>query len=384
MAAQTDSQPKSPSPRGNWPLTVVLLLLAVAVVGVTVHYLRSRGEPAPDGPPPADPLAEARQVRAKIEDALAVAEETAGEASLDPLRRQVLRKFRDNAARFVELYPRDVIVRPVLAKLELELGNATAAERVVSRLLELSPGLPEGVYLRARVMRLRGEQGYLALFRQAADADPADAEINTACGLALFDAGDDAAAEPYLRRAVRARREAGADLTRADARALKALGVVAMRQARYEEAAALLGEAAAADPSDLDVAVRLVEAHRLAGDLDAAEDAYRRAETHFNKWADRCVLSLQLAEVLRDGGRFREAAEVFAAAARHQPLRAAAALQAAKCYYEVGEFADAMVQIDAAAAAGDSEEIRRWQRKIEDARFGPAEGRGSTTRPAGR
>ena len=84
---------------------------------------------------------------------------------------------------------------------------------------------------------------------------------------------------------------------------------------------------------------------------------------------------LQLQKKYLDAAQtFVRAAEIFAKADETK-MEAAASIKAARVYYLLDRHGLAMKYIDRAAALVDDPEVRQWQRKIEDARFGQPDAR---------
>jgi len=261
-------------------LAIALLVVAAAVMSaVLYHFYRQKALPTTPAQR-SDNLAKSPHfygqeessatplkggdVRAKIENALVVVDDTADRA--DPvgqaLRRELLSECRIKAARYILGDPGDVTVRPMLAKVLLRLDQVEDAGRVVDDLLKLSPGLAEGLWLKGMIMRRRGDKGYVDLFKQAAESPQAGAEIWASYGDALYVAGQDQQAESYLAKALQAKRQIG-KLTPRDTETLKQLGTLAMRGGELKRAADLLSEARQLAPSDTDIAFRLAESQRL-------------------------------------------------------------------------------------------------------------------------
>ncbi len=359
--------------QGSRQLTIVLLVLAVVIAAATIYQFYPRKKAPPKPPVKTVRNDEAWKIRAKIENALVVDEETADNpsAGIQELRRKVLHEFRAKAAMYVRGNPDDVIVRPMLARLWLRLGEVDEADGVVKNLLKLAPDSAEGLYLKGEVLRRRGQGGYIELFRRAAESSRADAEIWSAYGLSMLADGHDRQAEKYLVKALRPRRETAGELTAKDVGLLVSVGELAMRRGDFGEAADRLAEAWKLAPTRFDVAVKLVEAQRKAGRLDAAERTVRRALATFGKWKRKMKLRLEEGKIFLAQGRWVEAVELSDEAGRHKPLRGEAALLAAMCYYQLGKLTLATEQIDIAARLRpDDEQVRMLVGKIRAAQRG--------------
>jgi len=277
------------------------------------------------------------------------------------------------AEMYIRVNPGDVTVRPLLARLRLQMGQASEAERVVDDLLAIDPRCPEGLFLKGQIMRLLGKEGHMDYLRRAVEASGSDAEILAAYGRGLIAEGLHEQARGYLEKAIQVRRQAAGQLTADDAGILYDLAIIDMREPAGEHlgrASEYLAQAAKLAPSSIDIVLKLIEAQRLAGKLDAAEQIFEDALERFNKWADQAALRMELGRIRSRQQRWLDAAEAFKRASGHPTLGAEAALEAAKCYYSAGKYAMAMEQIDAAlAAAPQDPDVLQWAAKIEDARF---------------
>jgi tetratricopeptide (TPR) repeat protein len=362
--AKSAKKPRTPAPemRRVSPLTLVLLLAAGAVVAGTVWILiRPPWAKPPRAPEPALSLAE--KTRRSIEALLAKADAIAPGAGpvMERIRRQTYATAIEQAKRYIQLEdPRDIVVRPVLARAQLRLGQAAEAEETLDALLRLSPQAARELWMKGQLVRRRGAAGAEEFFRRAAASDQADAEIWSRYGLELLRRGRFVGADTYLRRA--------ADTGHRDVPTLRGLAALAGRARQYERAARLLDEAVRQEPGNVDLRGKLAEAQRDAGRLADAERTVRRAlELHPSG-----ALWMLLGNVLflqRD--RRPQAAEAFAKAAEFPSTEALAAFRAARGYYFLGKYALAMKYIDRAAVHGrDVPEIRQWVRRIENERFG--------------
>jgi tetratricopeptide (TPR) repeat protein len=368
---------KNDSPQGrqgrrSLQLTIVLLVLAGIVVAATVYHFFPRQEAGDKSPPQAEGPDLARTIRAKMENALAAMDETAdcSDRASQMLRREILSELRIKAAGYILSNRGDVTVRPMLAKVLLRLDQADAAERVVDDLLKLAPGSAEGLWLKGVIMRQHQEKGYADLIRRAAESPQADAEIWATYGQVLVDEGRHEQAEIYLAKSLQARRQAGERLTPKDAEMLCSLAGMEIRRGRFDLAIMRLTEAAKLAPADLEVVLRLIEAQRGAGKLDAAELTLEDARNRFHKWADQAALSVELGNIRSRQEKWLEAADAYGQAVGHPKLGADAGLEAAKCCYKAGKYALAMEQIDAALEVRPQHaETLQWARRIEEARF---------------
>jgi len=383
---QPDGQDRTRQ-RGRRELAVVLLLLAGAVVAVSVYALVSGSEGgAPDGrdgdgktsgvdtPTLDDVERAAEELRAVLEEDLAAAADAADnpEPVAQGLRQKLLEEARDRTRRAVKAFPADVILRPVLIRALLALGQVEEAEEVLAELRLRVPNKPETLYLAAEVAKRRGRP-HVELLRRAARSEVppragVDAEIWGAYGLALLAEGRGGEARQYLRGAVLARHNAPGELGRRDLPLLTALGRMEYEAEQYAEAGVLLGDAAKLAPQDYEIATLLIESKLRAGELDAAEEALTRAQATFGKWMRLMELKAMEGRLRQQQERWAEAAEAFVQASANPPLKARASLHAAVSYHKAGESALAREQIRIAAELRPNDpDVRAWRREIEAA-----------------
>jgi len=377
------TRPSKAEAAGRGYMTYVLLALTAVVVGLTIYVglFMKRQEPLPPAGGPGGPTQEER--------VLARAKALMESGAYGPARDLMLVHVRS--------YPRDVVVRPLLAEALWKTGRTDLAERTVDDLLRLTKPTARALWLKGELVRLRefGEYSvaltsalwvpgeslphrrgskYIHFFRRAAEAGvDAGAEIWLKYALELLaaDRADlmghkdligrkDEVAEEYLNKAL------GAGLR--DVRTLGSLGSLALKREDFERAAIMLSEATRQNARDFRLWVMLAEAQKESGRQEQAAESIRRAlAIHRSKEA--LMLKGQIDQLRR---RYGEAAEAFAEAAADPRLRAQAAFQAARCYYHLEKHALAMKYVDIAAELLPEEpKTLELQRKIERARFGP-------------
>lgn len=273
---------------------------------------------------------------------------------------------------YVRQYPGDVAVRATLAEAQLQLGRLDEAGRNIQVLRSLSPRMPQALWLAGELARLQKDPACEELFRQAVESPLAGADIWARYGLELMARGEDVRAEDYLQRAV----EAGLR----DAETLGGLGRLALERGDFAQAEVRLSAALTAEPENSQLRALLAAAQKNRGKLEDAERTLRAGLAS----QPSPLLRFAMGEVLMLQGRYAEAAEAYEAASQDPPMRPEASLRAAMCYYHAGRHAAAEKCIDIAAAdRPDDQMVRKYVRKIQDARLDAAkDGAGPPEPPA--
>lgn len=359
VASRNPGQPDQP--RLRWK-TKALLLATAVVIGATIYVvawdpLKPKTKlPARDTGPTTG-----ERVRQNMEGLIAQADAIdprGGQGNL--VTRQVAyERAAELGKQFVRLADRrDVLVRPVLAMALLRLGRLDEADKTLADLMALAPRSAEGMCLKAEVIEARGGQGALELFRRAAESDQATPEMWARYGTALLAAEQYDRGEAMLGKALRAENR--------DHQVLWGLAMLAMRAGKYDQAEPRLAEMASRPRPSMRVLVMLAECQKENGKLAESEKTLRRALAR----TDVPELYIPLGDVLQLQRKYPEAAETFAKAAEISSRQAVASFKAARVYYLLDRYGLAMKYIDRAAALVADPEVRQWQRKIEDARFG--------------
>jgi tetratricopeptide (TPR) repeat protein len=355
------------SARARRRMTGILLAATAAVIAATVYVVV--WDPLRPSAPSHDDTGPSRgeQVRRQIEQVIAAADAIdprGGPASLT--ERQVsYEQAAELGKRFVQLADqRDVLVRPVLAKALLRLGRLDDAEKTINALLKLAPQSAEGLCLKGELVEARQGPEALELFRRAAESDQATSDIWARYGSALMAAEQFDRAEAMLLKAFCAGCK--------DHQVLWGLAMLAMRADKFDQAEPRLAELAGRGRPSMRVLVMLAQCQKENGKPAEAEKTLRRAlEQEGNPG-----LYILLGDVLQLQKKYLEAAQTFVRAAEilakvdETKMEAEASLKAARAYYLLDRHGLAMKYIDRAAALVDDPEVRQWQRKIEDARFG--------------
>ncbi len=266
----------------------------------------------------------------------------------------------------------DVVTEPVTADVELaltqiKLRQFEQAKVTVEKLLELSPESSAGLWAKGNLLQAQGKAGSFEFFRRAADAPDAGAREWTSFGLAARDADQPQLAREYLGRAVKSGLR--------EQQVLAVLGELSISAAEPGDAEYYFLEALKLKGADQDGSLwsGLARAQQASGRPDETVQTLTRATQKLRRWNDRSAMMVELADALVAIGRVWEAAEAYSAGSDGLPKSHTAALSAAKCYWQLGQFAQAMEYIDRAyELKADSGEILQWKSKIEISRFGPA------------
>lgn len=339
------------------PLTKVLILLAAVLAGVAI-YVASNPADEPTPPSPTGPgtgISQAERVIEKVEPVLSQEFPNAA------LEQQALSSASSLMQTYVRAHPDDVEVRPMLGEALLRLGRFDDAEVVVTDLLRLDSGSPEGLWLRGDLRRQRGADDWRDWYTKAAESPRATPKILGRYGLLMMIENRPEQAESYLRRAV----EAGLD----QPHVLAGLAQIELESRNPRAALELARQASAKRPDDTQLLMLLARAQRRTGDYASAartlDKAIQRSKQPWPLW-------MELGEVRTAQGAFLPAAEAFAEAAAYRQIRPLAALKAARAYYFEDRFALAMKYIDMASEYGPQiPQVASLRQKIENARFGP-------------
>lgn len=358
------------STRPRRRMTNIILAATAAVIAATVYVV------VWDPLKPAEPSSvdtgpsRGEQVRGKMAEIIAAADAIdprGGPASL--AQRQV---SYDQAAelgkRFIQLADqRDVLVRPVLAKALLRAGKLDDAEKTINALLKLAPQSADGLCLKGELTEARGGPEALELFRRAAESGQATPDIWARYGSALMAAGQFDRAEAMFLKAF----HAGCK----DHQVLWGLATLAFEARKFDQAEPRLADLAAKWRPSLRVLVMLAQCQKENAKPAEAEKTLRRALEQEGSPG----LYILLGDVLQLQRKYQDAAEMFSRSADiftkvdETKMEAEASFKAARAYYLLDRYGLAMKYIDRAATLVDDPEVRQWQRKIEDARFGRAD-----------
>lgn len=336
------------APRGGGVWKWVLLALTCVVVGVTV-FISQEPERLTPGPEqvekPHKPLSD--QVLAQVA----------------PLMKQgIYAPARDLMVTYVSKFPNDVEVRPVLAEAQMGMGLYDDAEHTIDNALRLSPRTARVQWLKGQLVRRRGGN-FITFYRNAAvesvDATP---EIWAGYGQALLAEGNETDAAKWLGKAI----EGG----QKDAATLGAMGQIEMSAGHWERATDLLGGALDQGERNSHLWALLAETHEKCNRPEQALGALARGI----KLCPSGELYMAQGTLLLKQNKALEAAGAFALAGRYRDYQLEGPVQAAELYLGQGRVGLAMEQIDLAAGRNPGDEkIVGLRKKIEDARFGPAQ-----------
>jgi len=320
---------------------LVLLALSAVVILLTI-YIAGRRQPS-DVLTPTDGPTLAQQVLARSKPLLAQQQYAAAVSLMKS---------------YVDRHPNDVEVRPLLAEALIALNRHDQAEAQIDQVLLRAARQSKALWLKARLMRQRAAPGAMEIFRQAAESPDAEPEMLAAYGLELFSAGQAQDAKHYLQQA----RHKGLE----DARILGALGELALRDEDFPQAEKLLSQAVTDPRSNGRHWAMLARAQKNNNHLEGAVESLQEGIKKFP--ADRGVLYMELGETLGLLHRKTEQAEAYALASTFDPLGAVAAFRAAKCYYDLGQYAQAKSFLDPVIALQPNDpDLQSWKKRIEDA-----------------
>jgi tetratricopeptide (TPR) repeat protein len=267
----------------------------------------------------------------------------------------------------------------VLAEALFRLNEPAAAEHLVDDLLRLDAKSPRGLWLKGILVRERKGENHAKFFLWAAQSPQAGPEIWVRYATELAATGKLDQAEEYYRKSLKGESW--------NVPALGGLGELLIHKGQFDEAGKLLAEAVRLDKTDRDLWRMYAEAQKNLGQLAQAADSIGKAIAIRRGGAELLlrgeILMLQAGQAQDEPAAALRlaAAQAFASAADFPAARAEGAYKAAKVYYFLEQYAQAMRLIDQArAAAPASADMLEWEKKIEDARFPrPAV---SSTRPA--
>ncbi len=332
---------------------VVVILLAVVIIAVIYMPSDQVGDDTVEAAP-----ATAQQVLARVQPLLRVS--YGPQAS----RADQMSRAADIMAGYIETAPDDVRVRAVLAQTLITLGRFDQAQATVDKLLELSPENADGLWAQGKLLHASSIDGSYEFFRRAADAPDSGAHQWASFGLAAIQADQPKLAQEYLAKAVKAGMQ--------DQRVFAALGEIALSAVEVSDAQYYFKEALKLKGADQNASLwsGLAGAQILAGRPDEAVETLTSASERLRRWRDRSEIMVQLGTALAMVRRTSEAAAAYSAGSDGLPKSPAAALSAAKCYWQLGQYAQAMKYIDRAfELEDDSGEIAQWKSKIERSRF---------------
>jgi len=347
-------EPASPERKPSAFRLAHVLLAVAAAVGLLTVYVATRSPTELPLSPSGKPTDEQRVVYL-------------GRSLLEAGKEQ---EAVDLMQAYVKANADDAIVRPVLARGLMALGDFEQAERVIDDAIRLAPRNAAALWLKGQLVRRRGGDAAF-FFRQAVESPDAGAEIWAAYGLELLSEGRLDDAETFLRRA----KDAGL----ADARTLGPLGEIALRKDKLEEAEMSLTGAVQSAPREARLWAMLAEAQKRSGGRDEAAETLRRG---LESCGDRPELLMGLGDVLGELARYEDAAAAYVKAAAFEPLEGEAFLRAARVSFLAGRLDEAAQQLERAARRlGGDEDVEALRERIMQARSAQSQ---STSRASSR
>jgi Flp pilus assembly protein TadD len=341
---RTPDQPDATQPAGTSRTrrTLVLTLAGVGIAGVLVYLLSLPPVSQNAGqvrslPPAQQTLRRVRQMLDDGQSALAV---------------ELMRNF-------IADHPDDRTVRPVLAETLLYTGQADRAREVVEEMLALEADAPPALWLRGLIAQREGRDPS-SWFRRAAEQNHAGPRIWAGYGLWLLQQGNEQQAGTYLRKA----RDAGADDPMTDL----ALGELAYRKDRFDEAERHLLRATRGQPDNIKAWVLLGNVQRHLGRTDEAVVSLRHA-LELARGTQRPAVQAQLARAHMALRQYEQAAELYLAAASYPPAAPEAMFFAARSYYLADQHEKALQCMDRLERLGHNRpDVADLKQKILDAR----------------
>ncbi|MFP4105487.1 MAG: tetratricopeptide repeat protein [Phycisphaerae bacterium] len=360
MPARRSSKHASSKPaeqKKTSPVVWVLLAATVLVIGITIYIVAKPGET-----PPAPPTPDRPQLADRVVSQARGLIESGRPADAIPLMQA-----------YVRSHPQDATVRPLLAEVQLRTGMEDEAEKTILALLQQAPESAKGHFLRSLLLQMKGDPAYKRELKLAAESPGATARILAAYGMLLMQEDQKDQAAEYLQRAVQAEPSAPDPYV--------ALAQLRLQDNQFESAVDLLSRAQKIAPDSVQIKALLADAQKNLGQYSAAAEVL---QTAIASEPDNWLLMMEYGKVLTLMRDYAAAAKTFAKASEYEPVAPEAAFRAARCYYFLDEFAEAMKYIDTASAAkpGDPK-VESWVERIELARFGrPKEKTGAVIVPS--
>jgi tetratricopeptide (TPR) repeat protein len=346
--------------------TALLIAAVIGVLAATV-LVALWPQSGPEAPRASIPAPDAEQTLRGVEELTRSGERMmrrailsgggTPEPALARSARSAWQQARATAAAWVRTHPKDLLVRPQLARLELLLDRPEQAEAHAEFVLRRAPRSPRALWVMGQVLHRRGDPEFRTYFRRAAESPAADTAVWLRYGLFLLGEDRLEEAQRYLSRA----REAGSD----DPDLPAYLGRLAYAREEYERAAELLAEAFEGRTISGEDVAMLADAQLNAGRPALAEQTCRRALTAKIPAPGRAMMGLILGEALLQQGRSEQAVAAFRAAGGYPPAAARAQLSIARALLLAGDRQAAAEALDRAAEAGaDPAEIARWRDRL--------------------
>ena len=336
-------------PAGRLVATVLVVVLALAGVGLTIHIASRPAEPIAGPANPAEVTAD--DVIAEARDLMRMGRPTQAVALLSG---------------YGSRHPDNREVRLETAEIFLDLDQPGRAEPHVAYVLAQDANWPMAQWLKGRILEARNDPSAADWYTRAAGQPNAGPAIWGRYGMLLMKMDKVAPAKEFLEKAY-------ANGQR-DPSLLATIAAVEMQGENLQRAATLLAEARALAPRRHTIYLMQAECLRRLGQPAQAALVLEQALELKMPELDRAKALVDLGRVLQAQRLWQQAGAVFARAAQVDEVRGLADYDAANCFYIAGQYARAMEHIDAAASVlGEGDPVGSLKKKIEDARFGPAE-----------
>ncbi len=262
--------------------------------------------------------------------------------------------------------PGDVDSRVLLGELLIKTGQIPRAEEISRKLLSEHPENPKVLWLMGMVRASRGHEDANVWFARAVARPGVPADLVGSYARALIASGRMEEARRWLLKAYR--------LGDRNPRNLMVLGKLALEQENFPAARTYLDQAVEEAPEDFEAHVLLIEALKALGLHERRKQVILRSLELAPSRPVKSRLYMSLGALQELQQRYQAAAESYRRAASWKPVRGNSLVQAAWNHFQAGQFAKAMGAIDQAREIlGPTEELRRLNRQIELARFGPPE-----------
>lgn len=209
-------------------------------------------------------------------------------------------------------------------------GEFADSERMIRRVLQVSPGNPDALHLRGALAYQTGNmQVALDSLTAAAARAPKAGNILATLALVQDGAGMKEVAERSYRKAQR--------LEPRNAEIRNNLGALLKSQGKTDEAIRQFRDALKLDPHYIQALINLAGTLFRAGEAEEAEEHFRRALALEPSNTD---VATDLAVVLQHAGKTEEAEELFTAALTAQPDNVPALINLASLHFQNGKFAE--------------------------------------------
>lgn len=365
---------------GRRKLLVVTLSGIAVVLGMIAVWVIFRGgnQPATPDPTPSE-NSDRQRVVSGVRQLVEQSEELNSSSAYS-----VLDQSRSALESYLKLSPVDLEVQAMLADVYLRMAYLAVddrqtllrkAESTVDRLLAMAPNSSQALWTKGQIVEFGGGKDFMHYYRVAADGPNATPEYWLKFARVLIRderKGDRwGEAEVYLRKCV------DAGMNSADI--LVARADMAIYRGKKDEAVELLRQATQLDKTDAMIWGRLAEMQMDGGNLDGAMATIQQGRQSCSR-KNAGLLDFKCGELYMARKDWEKAASSFISAAQTESLAGRASLEAARCYYYLGQNRAAMKYLDnflklsyPDSSAELPADVLELKNKIEDARFGPVQ-----------